>query len=52
MAIAHNCRCRMITQIDKYRTDWSDLKNRNVDKLGGMSYDEWKETHGKKRGDD
>lgn len=41
----YNCRCRMITQIDKYRTDWSDLKNRNNDKLGSMSYDEWKETH-------
>lgn len=47
-AEAYNCRCRMITQIDKYRTDWSDLKNRNNDKLGGMSYDEWKETHGVK----
>lgn len=44
-AMIYNCRCRMITQIDKYRTDWSDLKNRNNDKLGGMSYDEWKETH-------
>lgn len=44
-AETYNCRCRMITQIDKYRTDWSDLKNRNNDKLGGMSYDEWKETH-------
>ena len=52
MAIAHNCRCRMITQIDKYRTDWSDLKNRNNDKLGGMSYDEWKESRRKKKGDD
>ena len=48
----YNCRCRMITQIDKYRTDWSDLKNRNNDKLGGMSYDEWKSTHGKKEGDE
>lgn len=47
-AMVYNCRCRMITQIDKYRTDWSDLKNRNNDKLGGMSYDEWKETHGVK----
>lgn len=47
-AMIYNCRCRMITQIDKYRTDWSDLKNRNNDKLGGMSYDEWKETHGVK----
>ena len=48
----YNCRCRMITQIDKYRTDWSDLKNRNDDKLGGMSYDEWKESRRKKKGDD
>jgi len=48
----YNCRCRMITQIDKYRTDWSDLKNRNNDKLGGMSYDEWKESRRKKKGDD
>ena len=47
-SMIYNCRCRMITQIDKYRTDWSDLKNRNNDKLGGMSYDEWKETHGVK----
>lgn len=48
----YNCRCRMITQIDKYRTDWSDLKNRNSDKLGGMSYDEWKDSRRKKQGDD
>jgi uncharacterized protein with gpF-like domain len=51
-SMIYNCRCRMITQIDKYRTDWSDLKNRNSDKLGGMSYDEWKESRRKKKGDE
>ena len=41
----YNCRCTMVKQIDKYKTNWQDLSNRNVSKLGGMSYDEWKASH-------
>ena len=47
-AEVYNCRCTMVKQIDKYKTDWSDLRNRNDDKLGNMSYDEWKRERGSK----
>lgn len=43
----YNCRCRLGYEYDKYRTDWSNLENRKHDKLGTMSYDEWKESHRK-----
>lgn len=44
----YNCRCRMITQIDKHGTDWTSLENRNSDKLGDMTYEEWKESRRRK----
>ena len=45
MAIAHNCRCRLVHQYDKYSTDWSNVNIRRNDKLGGMTYEEWKTKH-------
>ena len=42
----YNCRCRMVHQYDKYKTDWSNMDLRNDEKLGDMSYEEWKEAHG------
>lgn len=42
----YNCRCRMVHQYDKYKTDWSNMDLRNDEKLGDMSYEEWKEKHG------
>ena len=41
----YNCRCRMVHVFDKYKTDWSNLENRNTDKLGDMTYEEWKNKH-------
>lgn len=41
----YNCRCTMVAQIKGFETDASDLSLRNTDKLGDMSYDEWKEAH-------
>jgi SPP1 gp7 family putative phage head morphogenesis protein len=46
-AETYNCRCKLAYEYDKYKTDWSNLENRRHDKLGDMSYDEWKETHRK-----
>lgn len=42
-----NCRCSMVTQLKGFRRDLSDLKLRNTSKMGDMSYNEWKEAHGK-----
>jgi uncharacterized protein with gpF-like domain len=44
-AEVYNCRCRMVHVFPKYRTDWSNMENRNTDKLGDMSYEEWKNKH-------
>lgn len=44
----YNCRCRLTHEYDKYRTDWSNLENRRHDKLGDMSYEEWKAAHHEK----
>lgn len=41
----YNCRCRMVHVFPKYKTDWSNMENRNTDKLGDMSYEEWKNKH-------
>ena len=41
----YNCRCRLTTEYDKYKTDWSNPANRNTTKMGGMSYQEWKDKH-------
>lgn len=38
----YNCRCRLTTEYDKYKTNWADLSKRNTNKFGDMSYDEWK----------
>ena len=44
-AEVYNCRCRMIHVYPKHPVDWSDLSLRNTDKLGDMTYKEWKEAH-------
>jgi hypothetical protein len=37
---------KMISHVfDKYKTDWSNPENRNTEKLGNMSYEEWKNNH-------
>lgn len=41
----YNCRCRLTHEYDKYRTDWSNPINRNTEKLGDMTYQEWKDKH-------
>lgn len=43
----YNCRCRLGRQYDKYKTDWSNLDLRYYDKLGDMTYEQWKEEHRK-----
>ena len=43
----YNCRCRLGRQFDKYKTDWTNLENRQHDELGNMSYEQWKEEHRK-----
>ena len=47
-AEVYNCRCRLTHEYDKYKTDWNNLANRNVSKLGNMSYQEWKDKHKEK----
>lgn len=37
-----NCRCTIIPQIEGFEKDIKDLGLRNDEKLGGMSYDEWR----------
>lgn len=44
-AEVYNCRCRLTHEYDKYKTDWSNPANRNTEKLGNMSYQEWKDKH-------
>lgn len=44
-AEVYNCRCRMIHVYPKHLVDWSDLSLRNTDKLGDMTYEEWKNKH-------
>lgn len=38
----YNCRCTTIASIKGFEDDASNLLERNVDKLGGMTYEEWK----------
>lgn len=47
-AEVYNCRCRLTHEYDKYKTDWSNPANRNTEKLGDMSYQEWKDAHKEK----
>ena len=52
----YNCRCSVIAAIKGFERDLSDLSNRRSEKLGDMTYDEWKNakaesqdiTHGEK----
>lgn len=48
-AEVYNCRCRLTHEYDKYKTDWSNPANRNISKLGNMSYQEWKDKHKAKK---
>lgn len=41
-----NCRCTMITQLEGFERDATDLSIRDTSKLN-MSYEEWKKGHGK-----
>ena len=41
-SMVYNCRCTLIAAIDGYVSDLSDTSLRHSDKLGGMSYEEWK----------
>ena len=38
----YNCRCTLVAQIAGFEHDMSDLTERNVRKLGDMTYEEWK----------
>ena len=42
--MVYNCRCTLLTVIPKHEIDTSDTDLRHDDHLGGMSYDEWKES--------
>ena len=44
----YNCRCTLTAQVDGVDLDLSDISLRNNYKLGGMSYEEWKNEHSKK----
>lgn len=41
----YNCRCTMVAQLKGFETDASDMSLRRNEKLGDMSYDEWKAYH-------
>lgn len=41
----YNCRCTLIADIEGFENDLSDLSLRNTNKLGDMSYEEWKNEH-------
>lgn len=38
----YNCRCTLLTQVDKHEIDASDTSLRHDDNLGEMTYEEWK----------
>lgn len=38
----YNCRCDLNTQIEGHEIDYTDLRLRYTDKLGDMTYEEWK----------
>ena len=42
--LIYNCRCTLIGSLDGFEIDPEDLGLRNNDKLGGMTYQEWKES--------
>lgn len=41
----YNCRCTLIADIEGFENDLSDMLLRHNEKLGDMSYDEWKKGH-------
>ncbi len=38
----YNCRCTLVANIKGFESDLSDLSLRNTNKLGDMTYEEWK----------
>ena len=40
--LIYNCRCTLMASLKGFESDASDLSLRNTNKLGGMSYEEWK----------
>lgn len=48
-AEVYNCRCTLIAQVTGINLNPSDISKRNNYKLGGMSYEEWKNEHTKKQ---
>lgn len=44
-ALVWNCRCTMKADLEGFEDDLSDLNLRRSDKLGSMTYQEWKESH-------
>lgn len=40
-----NCRCTMVTQMEGYEHDLSDLSWRNTENMEEESYDDWKKNH-------
>lgn len=41
----YNCRCTMVTAIKNFEKAITDFDLSENEKLGGMSYDEWKDSH-------
>jgi len=41
----YNCRCTLIAALKGFERDLSDLSDRRDEKLGNMTYEEWKEEH-------
>ena len=41
----YNCRCRVVGQLKGFEIDPSDLSLRRNEKLGDMTYEEWKNEH-------
>lgn len=41
----YNCRCTLIAALKGFERDLSDLSDRRSEKLGNMTYEEWKEEH-------
>lgn len=43
----YNCRCSLISQLKGFETDITDMSVRRNEKLGNMTYDEWKKEKAK-----
>lgn len=41
----YNCRCTLIASLEGFEDDAADLSLRRSENLGGMSYQEWKNSH-------